>query len=130
MTPFRLTRWEAKESDLQGQIVDYLRAEQARKRVVWFCRVNGGMASRGKRKIPNYYLWLFGAEPLQKGYADLHGMLAGGRYFALEVKRPDEKATAEQRAFLDAVRFGGGVGAVVRSWQDARSLLFDEREVE
>lgn len=130
MKPFKLKHLEPKESDLQGQIVDYLRAEQARKRIVWFCRVNGGLARYGKSTVANYRLWLFGAEPLRKGYADLHGMLPGGRYFALEVKRPGEKATPEQLAFLDAVRSGGGIAAAVRSWQDARSVLFDEREVE
>lgn len=120
---FRLSSPRAKESALQAQICQWLRAEQARGRVVWFCRVNGGLAQYGRQRIRNYVLHLRGAEPIGKGYADLHGMLPGGRYFALEVKRPDETATPEQATFLSAVREGGGIAAVVRGFEDAARAL-------
>ena len=120
---FRLSSPRAKESLIQAQICQWLRAEQARGRVVWFCRVNGGLAQYGRQRIRNYVLHLRGAKPVGKGYADLHGMLPGGRYFALEVKRPDETVTPEQATFLDAVRAGGGIAAVVRGFEDAARAL-------
>jgi hypothetical protein len=58
-----------------------------------------------------------------RGYPDIHGMLPGGRYFALEVKQPGERATPEQRAFIDSVLAGGGIAGVVYSYEDARKLL-------
>ena len=120
---YRLSAPCAKESAVQAQICQWLRAEQARGRVVWFCRVNGGLAQYGRQRIRNYVLHLRGAAPIGKGYADLHGMLPGGRYFALEVKRPDETATPEQVTFLSAVREGGGIAAVVRGFEDAARAL-------
>jgi len=49
-----------------------------------------------------------------------------GRYavwVALEVKRPGQDATAEQQAFLDAVRAAGGLAAVVHSAAEAVEAL-------
>jgi len=126
---FRLSAPRAKESDVQAQIVDYLRAQQARGRIVWFCRVNGGLAQYGRQRIRNYLLHLRGVEPSGKGYADLHGMLPDGRYFALEVKRPGEKATPEQQAFLDVVRAGGGRAAVVRGFEEVDRVLFTDNSI-
>ena len=121
--PFKLVSRRTKESAVQAQICQWLRAEQARGRVVWFCRVNGGLAQYGQQRIRNYVLHLRGVEPSGKGYADLHGMLPGGRYFALEVKRPGEEATPEQARFLATVCAGGGIAVVVRSFEDAARAL-------
>ena len=120
---FRLSSPRAKESALQAQICQWLRAEQARGRVVWFCRVNGGLAQYGRQRIRNYVLHLRGAAPVGKGYADLHGMLPGGRYFALEVKRPGETATDEQAAFIRAVQRGGGIAEVVTSFDEVAAFF-------
>lgn len=108
------------ESDLQNQILDYLRREQALGRVVWFVRVNSGAIKAGMRFVRYYLLFLRGKEPLGKGKADVEGMLSGGRYFALEVKRPGRYATDEQRCFLQAVGDGGGIAAVVRGIDDVK----------
>lgn len=125
--PFRLSAPVARERDVQAQVVDYLRYEQARGRIVWFARCNGGSAFAGagksRRYIRFYQLYLPGKTPAAKGMADVHGMLADGRYFALEVKRHGESATEEQIAFLDAVRAGGGIAAVVCSFRDAKSVF-------
>ncbi len=124
---FRLTAPpRPKEADLQAQIIAYLKHQQARGRVVWFCRVNGGLARYGRLAVKNYLLHLAGAPPTGKGYADLHGMLAGGRYFALEVKRPGERATPEQLIFLEAVERGGGIACVVTGFEDVECALFSE----
>lgn len=126
--PFRLKAPAPSEQDLLGQIVDYLRAQQMRGRVAWFARVNGGgMKDRTGRFLRFYRLYLPLLEPASKGMADLHGMLTGGRYFALEVKKPDEKTTPEQDAFLTQVRATGGIAAVVCGYAEVPALLFEEK---
>ena len=128
--PFRLAAPIPRESDIQTQIVDYLRAQQARGRIVWFARCNGGSVlsmHKGRRSFTRFYaLYLRGAEPAHKGMADLHGMLPDGRYFALEIKRPGEKATPEQQAFLAAVQAGGGIAAVVRGFEEVANVLITQ----
>lgn len=120
---FRLTAPRILETDRQAQIIDWLRAEQSRGRVAWFCRVNGGSVKTANRFIRFYTLHIKGIAPASKGYTDIHGMLAGGRYFALEVKQPGEKATPEQAQFIATVRAGGGIAGVVYGWQDAEKIL-------
>ena len=121
--PFRLKAPRVLESDRQSQIIDWLRVEQAAGRVSWFCRTNGGGVKTAGQFIRFYALYLLGIEKRSRGYADIHGMLPGGRYFALEVKQPGEKATVEQRAFLDAVAMGGGIAAVVYGFEDVEKVL-------
>ena len=133
---FRLTAQKPLENALLGQVIDYLSAQQARGRIAWFARCNGGgVFNRAGQFLRFYVLYLRGKVPAGKGMADLHGMLSGqsgqsgqsgGKYFALEVKRPGEKPTAEQLAFLEEVRAGGGIAAVVRGYEDVPSLLFGE----
>jgi hypothetical protein len=50
-----------------------------------------------------------------KGVSDILGVLPDGRLLAVECKRPGERPTAEQQAFLDAVNARGGVGLWVCS---------------
>ena len=94
--------------------------------VVWFERSNGGGGGGRDRWIWFYRLYLLGKKPVSKGKADLTGMLAGGRFFALEVKQRGKKATADQREYLAVVASGGGIAATVRSFQDAKRELFGE----
>lgn len=127
---FRLKAPQTPESALLRQIVDYLRMMQVRGRVVWFARLNGGSVVAGagpaRRFVRFYHLYLRGREPLGQGMADLCGMLPDGRYFALEVKRPGEKPSEAQRNFLESVRAAGGIGVVVRGFEDVASVLFGE----
>lgn len=121
--PFTLAAPRGKESDRQSQIMDWLAVEQAAGRVSWFCRTNGGAVMAGKRFIRFYSLHLKGIAPASKGYADIHGMLPGGRYFALEVKQPGEKATKEQKVFLATVIADGGIAEVVYGFEDVERVL-------
>lgn len=114
------------EDAVLSQIIDYLRHEQARGRVIWFERSNGGGGRVGARWVWFYRLYLLGKEPVSNGKADIVGMLPGGRFFALEVKQRGKKATADQREYLEAVAAGGGIAATVRSFQDAKRELFGE----
>lgn len=124
--PFRLHPGTLLEGDIQGQIIAYLRHEQARGRVVWFERSNGGGGRVAGRWVWFYRLFLLGKEPVSNGKADIVGMLPGGRFFALEVKQRGKKATADQREYLAAVAGGGGIAATVRSFQDAKRELFGD----
>lgn len=120
------------EAELQCQILEYLSHEQARGRVGWYCRVNsGGAVNTGSGFVRFYMLFLPGHAGRSKGKADIEGLLGPGsaypgRYFALEVKSKTGKPTKEQAEFLDATRAVGGIAAVVRSFEDVKSVLFGE----
>lgn len=122
----KLTPFQPRESQLQGQILEYLAHEQARGRVVWFCRINGGAARAGNRWIVNYRLYMPGMPAISKGMPDIIAMLPGGKVALLEVKRPGEKPTNEQLALIRASREADGLAFVVRHWEDVRSVLFAE----
>ena len=126
---FKLTAPRILESDRQGQIMDWLAIEQAQGRVSWFCRVNGGSLKTATRFIRFYALHLKGIAPASKGYADIHRMLPGGRYFALAVKQPGEKATLEQKVFLATVIADGGIADVVYGFEDVERVLRRETAV-
>ncbi|MGH7605433.1 MAG: hypothetical protein ACRENK_15735 [Gemmatimonadaceae bacterium] len=53
-----------------------------------------------------------------RGCSDILGMLVGGRLLAIEVKRAGKDASADQHAFIAAVRQGGGVAFVARGVDD------------
>lgn len=57
------------------------------------------------------------------GMSDLCGWTRDGRYAAIEVKVGRGKPTAEQIAFIEAVRASGGIGAVVWSVDEAITAL-------
>lgn len=121
---FRLTPINRPEIDRQAEVIRYLSVEP---RVKFFMRINGG-----GRFIKGSFVWFYklfvpGYEPAHgKGVSDLIGLLRDGRFFALEVKRPDEEPSASQAAFLALVREAGGAAGVVERWEDARKLLRGE----
>lgn len=57
------------------------------------------------------------------GTSDILGCLPGGRFFALEAKRPGKKATLKQQAFLESVREIGGIAGVASSIEEAAEVL-------
>jgi hypothetical protein len=60
------------------------------------------------------------------GSSDLIGITATGRFLAIEVKRPGNKPTPEQRAFIAFVRSFGGVAGVCHSVEEFVELLGNE----
>lgn len=61
---------------------------------------------------------------LPTGFSDLFGFRAGdARSFFFEVKTAGGRVTAQQQAFLQAMRQRGAIAGVVRSVDDARLLL-------
>jgi hypothetical protein len=120
MPRFKLVPDDPLESERQAGIVNYLSIEP---RVKFFIRVNGGGRSLKGGFVWFYRLWIGRREQKGRGVPDIIGQLRDGRFFALEVKRPDEKPTPEQAEFLSLVADAGGVAGVVCNWLDARKLL-------
>ena len=91
-------------------------------------RLNAGVAWQGtvlertstRLVLANPYAVHLG--PL--GISDLIGWGPGGRFAALEVKAArGGRPTPEQLAFIDLVNRSGGIGAVVRSVEEALEAL-------
>ena len=109
MTPIQRTRTRPRpEREIQRVILDWLKLQG-----IFAWRQNTGAVTEGKRfirfSIP--------------GCADILGVLPGGRFLALEVKRPGHPPTPEQYAFLRSIERAGGLAAVVTSLEDAMAVL-------
>lgn len=110
---------EPLEVDIQAACVRLLQLHPA---VAWAHRMNTG-AGRFVYPDGKQSRFLRFGFP---GQADILGQLRrshGGRFLAVEVKRPGEKPTDDQLAFLEAVRYAGGVAILAYSCDDvAREL--------
>lgn len=62
------------------------------------------------------------------GSSDLIGLLAGGRFFAAEIKTRTGRVTPEQDAFLALVNAAGGYGCVIRSVEEAEMHYIAARD--
>ena len=90
-------------------------------------RLNAGVAWQGtvlehtstRLVLANPYAIKLGT----RGMSDLIGWGPGGRFAALEVKATRGRPTPEQLAFIDLVNRSGGIGAVVRSVEEAMEAL-------
>lgn len=118
--PLKLKTVDPLESERQAGIVRYLQLE---KRVRFFIRINSGGRMIGRVFVWFYKLFFDGQEQKGKGVSDIIGQLRGGRFFALEVKRPGEEPTEEQAVFLGMVNDAGGIAGVVCNWMEAKTLL-------
>lgn len=58
-----------------------------------------------------------------KGGSDLIGWMPGARFTAIEIKAGKDRLSPEQSAWLAAVRDAGGIAGVVRTVEDAETLL-------
>lgn len=100
-----------KESDIQKAILQLLLAKRI---FVW--RQNTGTVEVEDRYVS------FGA----RGTSDILGIYPGGRFLAIEVKRPKTgKLSPEQVTFLQKVRKNGGIAMVADSVADVERLLAD-----
>lgn len=57
------------------------------------------------------------------GKLDITGMLVGGAYFEIEVKRPGGKPDERQQRRIDAIRHNGGIAGCATSAEEAIALL-------
>lgn len=122
---FCLTPDNPKETDRQAEIIRYLMTEP---RVKFVIRQNSGGRFIKGAFVWFYKLFIKGYEPVHgKGVADLIGQLRDGRFFAIEVKRPDSTTQKEraalQLAFLATVRDAGGAAGIAETWQDAKKII-------
>lgn len=86
---------------------------QTGRALLW--RNNTGLATYGSAKV---------AYGLGLGGADLVGVVKGtGRFLALEVKTPEGRLSAEQKAWRRAVEASGAYYACVRSVDEALEAL-------
>lgn len=110
------------ESDVQDAIREALGLEADL--VLW--RNNTGVAVHWDDRSGKERRVRYGLCP---GGADLIGLLGpSGRIVALEVKRPAERPTDDQRAFLTIVRRHGGFAAIVHSVDEAVAAVARARE--
>lgn len=105
---------EPLEKDVQKLCLDWLRFWGA-----FPIRVNSGAVKVGKRFVQ------FNREP---GCSDTLVVLPGGRFLALELKRPGRDRTApkrkaEQAAFRQLVERSGGLAIVANSLDNLRLQL-------
>jgi Holliday junction resolvase len=59
----------------------------------------------------------------KKGVPDLLVCLDGGRFCAIEVKRPEGKATELQKYNLNQIKELGGIAMIARSVDDVREMF-------
>ena len=100
------------EKDIQKTIIDYLRWKK-----FLVVKINnvGIFNQKTKKYIP----------PPQKGISDLLVCAPDGRFIAIEIKRPGNKPTPEQEAFLKQVIEAGGIAMVADNIDDVMSLVRD-----
>ncbi len=115
---FRLTAPEPLESQVMRSIREALGWHPA---IAHLWRVNSGRAwlkGKGGKDRPVKFHDI-------DGCSDLLGILKGGRWLAVECKRPSTRndATAAQLAFLDRIKEAGGVAFVAASADEALRLL-------
>ncbi len=102
-------RFKMKESDIQRQILEYLRYDR---RVALYWRQNTGAARYEKDGKERFIR--FGTP----GISDILGVLQDGRFFAIEVKMPKRKLTEIQANFINNVNRAGGVAFVATCVED------------
>jgi hypothetical protein len=100
------------ERDIQKVILDWLACEK-----IFAWRANTG-AVAGEYKGKSRFM-RFGP----KGQSDILGVLPGGRFLAIEVKREGQQATEEQRRFIERVNAVGGVAFVAHSLEECRMKM-------
>ncbi len=101
------------EASVLKACLDYLRL---RKILCWRAN-NGGIFDPARKRFRSFHGL--------KGVSDLLAVLPGGRFLAVECKRPGKRPSPEQAAFLAAVEAAGGVGCYVRSVGELVEILDD-----
>lgn len=98
---------EPLEKDIQKSILEYLEA----KRIFCWKEASTGVMV-GDPNNPRFM-------PIGlKGKSDILGILKGGRFLAIEVKRPSGRLSEAQVEFLQNVNLNGGLGFVAHSIDD------------
>lgn len=98
-----------KESDIQKQILDYLRY----KHIFCFKHNNIGIKKQNGSYIPSG----------MKGVSDILGLLPDGKFLAIEVKRPKGIVTEYQQEFIEHIKNNKGLAFVAYSLDDVMKYI-------
>ena len=113
-----------------GQMLDAALQLLARHpRVAWARKFNTGAhvietADRRGRTGRRFVRYAF------PGCADILGQLADGRFLAVEIKVKRDRASEEQKQFLNLVNRNGGIAFIARSPEDIIDRLREDNERE
>lgn len=106
------------EKAIETQILNFLKLNQV------FCWKNQsiGVYDTGRKQFrksnnPNHI----------KGTSDVLGILADGRFLAIEVKSKKGRLTEEQKEFINRINERGGLAFVARSVEDVEIEFANER---
>ncbi len=105
MNKLRMKFTEPLEKDIQSSILEYLRAKRV---YCWKENSAGIWRGDGKGYIPSQL----------KGKADILGLLASGRFLAIEVKRKSGVLSNDQVEFIRNINLNGGLAFVATSIDD------------
>ncbi len=100
---FKLEQWVPRETDIKWTIFKALEYQVKLNKLLSVQMHNGGgvySEYQGRKSWIWFYQYNLGAGRLRKGFPDINGFCLDGTGYFLEVKRPGEKATAEQIEFL------------------------------
>jgi len=62
-----------------------------------------------------------------KGVSDILGVLPGGRFLAVEVKRPGGKISPQQLDFISNIRDSGGLAFIAYDVEDVQKQLNENK---
>ena len=103
-----------RESDLVRACLDLL----ALRGITAWRNNNAGIYDPARRRFRTFHGL--------KGASDILGILAGGRFLAVECKMPGGKLSPDQTAFLDMIRERGGLAIVVHNVAELDAALMAE----
>lgn len=102
------------ESDILPGIVKYMRMNRA---VAWVARINSGGAENAQGQYVAFHDI--------RGCSDIIGQMRTGQFLAIEVKRPGQRPTPKQQAFLELVAAFGGCSGWCTSAEGAARIVSD-----
>jgi hypothetical protein len=105
------------ERQVLSAVLKYL---SLHKMVAFVGRINSGGATDHTGQFVRFHTLT--------GCSDIIGMLKSGHFLALECKRPGNKPTEAQQAFLDRVSAHGGCSGYATSLEDCDAILDAWRE--
>lgn len=95
-----------KESDIQKAILRYL---ELKKIYAWTNKTTGTWDVKGN---------FFRKGSTLKGVSDILGILKGGKFLAIEIKKKGNYASQEQKLFIKNINDRGGIAFVAYSIDD------------
>lgn|SRR3990167_5835796 len=106
---------QPKESEIQKMILDYMRLRGI------FCWKNNSVGIF-KQSTGRYI------KVGIRGISDIIGITPQGRLIAVEVKRPGNHPTHEQKSFLEQIKAKNGIGLCVHSLEELERSI-KEKEI-